>query len=304
MTRAPKPKKSAGGTYIANGAKAKAGLNKSILESAWGRVKLFTMYKASRRNKLNRHTAARHSRSVRSVRTLTRTIASHRRCSIARAVALRKTPIPMRLSLLRSAAEMLESGEITVKHRKRAMRLRKKETLGREPVEVTRGEKQIRQDLGTTQGLHASMIVKPHEHVIGQWRVVHQPGCGLEVAEYMPDTSIVILFVKLPVGGRVKTRLARELDEELVLRLYESMVLDTIDMLKKGGFPFRICIDPPDEIEEARKWLGSRLRLHAADRRRFGRAYGTGLCPRLFRRFPQSGPHRERHTRTLCRDRA
>jgi hypothetical protein len=38
------------------------------------------------------------------------------------------------------------------------MRLRKKETLGREPAEVTRGEKQIRQDLGTTQGLHASMI--------------------------------------------------------------------------------------------------------------------------------------------------
>ncbi len=52
MTRAPKPKKSAGGTYIPNGSKAKAGLNKSILESAWGKVKLFTTYKASRRNKL------------------------------------------------------------------------------------------------------------------------------------------------------------------------------------------------------------------------------------------------------------
>ncbi len=53
MTRAPKPKKSAGtGRISRTGPKAKAGLNKSILESAWGKVKLFTTYKALRRNKL------------------------------------------------------------------------------------------------------------------------------------------------------------------------------------------------------------------------------------------------------------
>ncbi len=62
------------------------------------------------------------------------------------------------LVIKKRGIEMLVSGVIAVKHQKRAMRLRKKETLGREPAEVTHGEKQIRHALGTTQGLHASMI--------------------------------------------------------------------------------------------------------------------------------------------------
>jgi rSAM/selenodomain-associated transferase 1 len=72
----------------------------------------------------------------------------------------------------------------------------------------------------------------------------------------MSDTSIVILFAKIPVRGGVKTRLAQALDGDLVLRLYESMVLDTIDMLKQSGYPFRICISPPGEVKKARTWLG------------------------------------------------
>ncbi len=47
---------------------------------------------------------------------------------------------------------MLVSGEIAVKHQKRAMRLRKKETLGREPAEVTRGEKADKTGLGNYSG--------------------------------------------------------------------------------------------------------------------------------------------------------
>ena len=72
----------------------------------------------------------------------------------------------------------------------------------------------------------------------------------------MQHTSVVLLFTKIPVRDRVKTRLAQDLDGDLVLRLYESMVLDTIDMLKQSGFQFRICISPPGAVEEARTWLG------------------------------------------------
>ena len=160
MTRAPKPEKSAGGTYIANGAKAKAGLNKSILESAWGKVKLFTTYKASRRNKLviaipphgtsqecskcsHTHPDNRQSQAVFDCQSCGFTENADTNASLV---------------IKRRGIKMLVSGEITAKHRKRAMRLRKKETLGREPAEVTHGEKQIRHALGTTQGLHASMI--------------------------------------------------------------------------------------------------------------------------------------------------
>lgn len=56
MTAAPAPKQAADfkktGRYTANGAAAKAGLNKALLSSALGLVKQYTAYKAARRNKL------------------------------------------------------------------------------------------------------------------------------------------------------------------------------------------------------------------------------------------------------------
>jgi rSAM/selenodomain-associated transferase 1 len=72
----------------------------------------------------------------------------------------------------------------------------------------------------------------------------------------MTDKREVILFVKLPEKGKVKSRLAQHMHEDLVLRLYENMVMDTIDMLKKGRFPFRICFTPADASDKIAKWLG------------------------------------------------
>ncbi|MDA8422574.1 MAG: TIGR04282 family arsenosugar biosynthesis glycosyltransferase [Nitrospiraceae bacterium] len=72
----------------------------------------------------------------------------------------------------------------------------------------------------------------------------------------MTDDRCVILFVKLPERGKVKSRLAHDLDDNTVLRLYECMVLDTIDVLNRAATPFRICFDPPDAIDLVQKWLG------------------------------------------------
>ncbi len=72
----------------------------------------------------------------------------------------------------------------------------------------------------------------------------------------MIDRRCVILFVKLPEKGKVKSRLAQDMDEDFVLRLYESMVFDTIDMLKKGKAPFRICFFPPEALGRMKAWLG------------------------------------------------
>ena len=52
MVKRPKPKKDAQGKYIENGAAAKAGLNKAILDSMWGNIVLFTRYKGLKREKL------------------------------------------------------------------------------------------------------------------------------------------------------------------------------------------------------------------------------------------------------------
>jgi putative transposase len=48
MTKAPEPKPDPGrpGQYLPNGAAAKGGLNKSILDAAWGQFQFFTVYKA------------------------------------------------------------------------------------------------------------------------------------------------------------------------------------------------------------------------------------------------------------------
>ena len=52
MTKRPKAKRDAQGRFLPNGAKAKAGLNRAILSSAWGQVVTFTRYKALRQGKL------------------------------------------------------------------------------------------------------------------------------------------------------------------------------------------------------------------------------------------------------------
>ena len=72
----------------------------------------------------------------------------------------------------------------------------------------------------------------------------------------MINKFVVLLFVKLPEKGKVKSRLAHHMDEDLVLRLYENMVLDTIDMLTRGRFPFQVFFTPAGARDKMVKWLG------------------------------------------------
>ena len=61
MVGRPKSKQDKCGRWIKNGAAAKAGLNKSILSSAWGRIAQFTEYKAARRNVIVAYVAPQHT---------------------------------------------------------------------------------------------------------------------------------------------------------------------------------------------------------------------------------------------------
>jgi hypothetical protein len=72
------------------------------------------------------------------------------------------------------------------------------------------------------------------------------------------DRRCVILFARVPEKGMVKSRLALHMDEDLALRLYENMVLDTLDMLRSGHFPFRIFFTPAYARDTMTKWLGHR----------------------------------------------
>lgn len=71
------------------------------------------------------------------------------------------------------------------------------------------------------------------------------------------NSGCVIIFVKAPEKGAVKTRLAASLGDTTVLALYKAFVSDLMEMLKKGKYPLQIFFYPPDAEAKIDEWLGS-----------------------------------------------
>ena len=72
--------------------------------------------------------------------------------------------------------------------------------------------------------------------------------------------SLILLFLKAPVRGRVKSRLSAALGEDAALELYRGFVLDIVDTIDATGHPCTICHDPPDAQDAVAMWLGTRRR--------------------------------------------
>ncbi len=77
----------------------------------------------------------------------------------------------------------------------------------------------------------------------------------------MPDKSAILLFIKAPVRGQVKSRLAAVIGDETALELYKNFILDIIDSVKKTGYPFRACYYPPDAGAEVSSWLAGQYHI-------------------------------------------
>ncbi|MDA8125275.1 MAG: TIGR04282 family arsenosugar biosynthesis glycosyltransferase [Deltaproteobacteria bacterium] len=60
----------------------------------------------------------------------------------------------------------------------------------------------------------------------------------------------IVMFVKLPREGEVKTRLAADLAGGFVVSLYEAFVADLTAVLRRSGHPFRLAFTPPDRGDE------------------------------------------------------
>ena len=71
----------------------------------------------------------------------------------------------------------------------------------------------------------------------------------------------VLVFVRVPELGRVKTRLAGKLSQESVLRLYRRFVEDILDTLSTREYALVICYDPPEGRLKMVSWLGSGYNL-------------------------------------------
>lgn len=76
----------------------------------------------------------------------------------------------------------------------------------------------------------------------------------------MSAENVLMIFVKYPEPGRVKTRLAKTLGAKEAARLYRVMAEDVIKRLgtnAHGKYNTIIFFDPPDRASDIKDWLGN-----------------------------------------------
>jgi rSAM/selenodomain-associated transferase 1 len=76
----------------------------------------------------------------------------------------------------------------------------------------------------------------------------------------MPSSSPILLFLKAPVRGGVKTRLAAGLGDDAALELYRNFVSDILETIENSGLPCIAFFYPPDAEAMVSDWLGPRHR--------------------------------------------
>ena len=89
--------------------------------------------------------------------------------------------------------------------------------------------------------------------------------------------SCIIFFVKYPVKGKIKTRLAKTLDDNFVIGLYKCFVTDILSILIRSGFDFKVYFDPPGFLIKIKKWLG--------DNYTYVQQHGSNLGERMSNAF-------------------
>lgn len=72
----------------------------------------------------------------------------------------------------------------------------------------------------------------------------------------MSDKKCIVLFIKSPEKGMVKSRLAKDVNEDTALSLYKHFVRDLLKTLKTGKYPLKICFYPSNALEKVSAWLG------------------------------------------------
>ena len=69
--------------------------------------------------------------------------------------------------------------------------------------------------------------------------------------------ACLAILVRAPEAGRVKTRLARRIEPEVVLQLYKLFVRDLLTTVGRTHYPFRIFFYPGDARARVTAWLGT-----------------------------------------------
>lgn len=66
----------------------------------------------------------------------------------------------------------------------------------------------------------------------------------------------VLVFVKDPVAGKVKTRLAREVGKEQAASIYRGLGRRVVDALRGGSYRLVVLFHPPEARKAVGRWLG------------------------------------------------
>lgn len=69
------------------------------------------------------------------------------------------------------------------------------------------------------------------------------------------DATIVVLFVRVPIPGRVKTRLAVALGADGACSVYRAMVTDILSNITPCGFPIYLFYDGNDVENLPEEWI-------------------------------------------------
>ena len=72
----------------------------------------------------------------------------------------------------------------------------------------------------------------------------------------MDNKKCLMVFVKFPEKGKVKSRLSEVFGTDLVLALYECFVFDLLETIGREPYPLKICFSPPERTESILRWIG------------------------------------------------
>ena len=70
------------------------------------------------------------------------------------------------------------------------------------------------------------------------------------------DDRCLLFFIKNPEKGRVKTRLASAVGDEMAVKLYGRFLLEMLFTLNGGTFLFYLCYYPENALNDLKDWLG------------------------------------------------
>ena len=103
------------------------------------------------------------------------------------------------------------------------------------------------------------------------------------------QSTVLLLFIRYPEPGRVKTRLAARIGADEAAELYRNFILDILATLEGCGLPLKMCFSPVEKKAALLAWLGPDyafrpqrgtdlgMRMRRAFEEAFGEGFASGI---------------------------